>query len=224
MGRKKLEFLWIGLSVALLAGAGADRLSLVSPIDPSPYHARLREIRQSTPIAFGHWVGQDLEEPVEAAEQLHPNVFISRRYHNTVDRRYVDLLLVQCWDVRDLVPHFPPVCYPGRGLSETSSQTMDWKVGDLTVHLTEYEFEAINFETDKLTIVENFMILPDGRTCRDMTEVRKDIALNTRFFGAAQVQLVFQSDVPAEEREKICRAFIQAYQPLIDAIRSGVPR
>jgi hypothetical protein len=224
MGEQRVELLWVVLSVALLVGAGVDRLSLVSPIDPAPYHARLRELKATAPIAFGHWLGQDVQESVEAAEQLHPNVFISRRYHNTVDGRFVELLLVQCWDVRDLAPHYPPVCYPGRGLTEVSSRPLDWPVANLTVNGTEYEFEATNFETDKLTIVENFMILPDGRTCRDMNEVRREIALSTRYFGAAQVQLVFQSDLSAEKRQDTCKEFIQAYKPLIDAIRLGVQR
>ena len=223
MVKGKGEVVWIALSVALLAGAGADRFSLRSPTDPGPYQAHVREVAAQTPMAFGHWVGQNLEVPPEAKAQLHPNVILSRRYHNTYDGHYVDLLLVQCWDVRDLIPHYPPICYPGRGLSQASlPQPMDWPVGNLTVTGTEYQFEAISFQTDKLTIVDNFMILPDGRTCREMTEVRREVALNTRFFGAAQVQFVFESDVSTQEREKICIEFIKAYQPLIDAIGSGV--
>lgn len=216
------DMIAVVLSLALLGGAAADRISLLSPTDPGPYHARVRAAAAALPMSFGDWVGKDVAIPPEARSQLHPNVILSRQYHNFVDGRYVSLLLVQCWDVRDLVPHYPPICYPGRGLTLTLTQPGDWRAGDLTVTGTEYQFESNTFQSDKLTIVDNFMILPDGRTCRDMSQVRKQVGLKTRFFGAAQWQLVFDSDTPADARERICGEFITAYRPLIDAIRSGV--
>lgn len=222
MMRKRGDMIAVAVSMLLLCGAAADRISLISPVDPAPYHARVREVAARAPLAFGNWVGEDIAVPPEARSQLHPNVIISRGYHNTVTNQSVTLLLVQCPDVRDLVPHYPPVCYPGRGLSLDSARPVDWRVPELDVTGTEYQFESNTFETDKLTIVDNFMVLPDGRICREMNQVRRQVGLRTRYFGAAQVQVVFSSDTPAGAREKICDEFIEAYRPLLDAIRSGV--
>lgn len=221
MKRLGKESLAIVCSLALLCGAAADRLSLLSPTDPAPYHRSVRVAAERVPLTFGPWSGTDVPVPQEAATQLRPNVIISRAYVNSLTQQRVALLLVQCADVRDLTPHFPPMCYPGRGLSLTSTEPKDWPMDQVTVNGTEYQFESNTFKTDKLTIVDNFMILPDGRTCRDMTEVRRLVGLKTRYFGAAQVQLVFNSEVPAAERQAICVEFFKVCEPLINTIRSG---
>ena len=222
MRMARTEWMAIAASLALVCGAAADRLSLRSPVDAGPYHRVVREAAAALPLDVGEWVGHDLPVPPEAAAQLHPNVIISRGYVSRATGRHVSVLLVQCWDVRDLVPHYPPICYPGRGLTLTSSAPADWHALGTSVAGTEYQFESNTFETNKLTIVDNFMLLPDGRTCRDMGEVRKQVGLRTRFFGAAQVQVVFDSDTPADERARACEQFIAAYGPLVRAIGSGV--
>lgn len=216
------EWVAVALSLALLCGASIDRASLAPARDPSPYHQAVRAAAAQTPLRFGNWAGVDWEVPVEAARQLHPNVLISRQYTNTVTGRRVGLLLVQCGDVRDLTPHYPPVCYPGRGLTLIATRNKDWSTAGLAIQGTEYQFESNTFQTSALTIVENFMVLPDGRFCRNMDDVRREAGMNTRYFGAAQVQVVMDSDVPDAERDRICCEFVAAYAPLIGAIRSGV--
>jgi len=218
------DLIAIILSLGLLCGAAVDRISLLSPTDPAPYHARVFAAADLSPLAFGDWSGSEAKVPDEAASELHPNVLKSRTYVNRRTRESVGFLLVQCWDVRDLVPHSPPVCYPGRGLTLIAREPREWKAGDLTVNGTEYQFESNTFQTSNLTVVENFMILPDGRTCRNMDEVHKQVGLRTRYFGAAQVQLVMDFDATPQRRQEICEQFIAAYRPLIDVIRSGVHR
>jgi len=220
----KREIVAVTMSLLLLGGAAADRISLLAPKDSGPYHRRVKAVAAGAgaPLNFGDWVGHDVPVPPEAAEQLHPNVIISRCFNNILTGDAAALLLVQCPDVRDLTPHYPPICYPGRGLTLTTTLSRDWQVGGLSVAGTEYQFESNAFQTDKLTIVENFMVLPDGRTCRDMTQVRKLAGLRTRYFGAAQVQVVFTSETPAERRGPISAEIIAAYKPLLDVILSGV--
>lgn len=214
----------IGISLVLLSGAAADRISLLAPKDSGPYHRHVKAVADGAgaPLNFGDWVGREEPVPAEAAEELHPNVIINRQFTNTRKGEGVALLLVQCPDVRDLTPHYPPVCYPGRGLTLTKSQPRDWRLGARTVMGTEYQFESDSFQSNKNRIVENFMVLPDGRTCRDMSEVRKLAGLRTRYFGAAQVQIVFSFDTPPDRRGEISDEIIKAYKPLLDVILSGV--
>jgi hypothetical protein len=72
-------------------------------------------------------------------------------------------------------------------------------------------------------MVYDFMIMPNGRTCRDMGGIE---ALSgdprSRQFGAAQMQILVDPSMPEERREEIFRTFVQAYRPTIDAILAGV--
>ena len=210
------------VSLLLLCGASIDRLSLIAPSDPAAYHEAVRRAAATTPLQFGPWAGIDTPVPSEASQQLHPNVLISRQYTNTLTGRHVGLLFVQCGDIRDLMPHYPPMCYPGRGLTLIATRAKDWTVEGMHVRGTEYQFESNTFQTSALTIVEDFMVLPDGRTCRSMDEVRHQMRLRMRYFGAAQVELIFDSDTPDMERERISSECIAAYAPLLGAIHAGV--
>lgn len=222
MQLRSRELVAVVSSLLLLAGATADRISLLPPQDAAEYHRRVRAAAAAVSLNFGDWEGHNVPVPVEAAVQLRPNVIISRTYANRVSGLQVGFLLVQCGDVRDLVPHYPPVCYPGRGLTLAAAEQRDWRAGDLPFGGTEYQFESSTLQSNKLVVVEDFMVLPDGRICREMKEVRRQAGLRTRYFGAAQVQLVISSDVPVRQRAEVCQEFITAYLPLLQTIRSGV--
>lgn len=209
-------------SLVLLAGAAADRLSVRPPPGSAAYHARIRDEAARVPLTIGEWVGQDCPIPAEASKLLRPNVVVSRIFHDSTNGRSVGFLLVQCTDVRDIVCHYPPVCYPYRGLSLVVRYPRDWNVNGTLFTGTEYQFESSTLDSPALTVVENFMILPNGHLARDMGEVAAQLRLRTRYLGAAQVQVIFQSDTSLEERNAICARFIVAHMPLIDAIRSGV--
>jgi hypothetical protein len=218
------EVLAVVLACGFLLGAGVNRLMLPKPKAAGPYHVRIAAAAKAIPLRVGDWVGTDIEQPEVVDEQLHPNVLISRSYTNISTGHRVSLLLVQCPDVRYLVPHYPPVCYPGRGLSLRRSEAVDWSADGLKVAGTRYEFESNTFHSPKLTVVDNFIVLPDGRICRNMDGVEREIGLANRYFGAAQVQVVFDAGTREGERSKITEQFIVMFKPLIDEIRSGVVR
>ena len=222
MKSRSAQMLAFAASLLLLVGAAVDRVSLLPPKDAAAYHQRVRIAAAATPMEFLDWEGHDVPVPVEATMQLRPNVIISRSYVNRVTGLRVGFLLVQCGDVRDLIPHYPPVCYPGRGLTLAATEPRDWRAGETWFGGTEYQFESSSLQTNKLLVVEDFMVLPDGRICREMKEVRREAGLRTRYFGAAQVQLAIGSDVPAQRRQEVCQEFITAYLPLLQTIRSGV--
>ncbi|HEY8746715.1 MAG TPA: hypothetical protein VIM11_01995 [Tepidisphaeraceae bacterium] len=211
------------LSLLLLAGAGIDRLAMSPSQDATRYHARVREVYDQTPNHFGPWVGTPCDEPAEAIDLLKPNVIVSQAFEDKEHRRKATFLLVQCSDVRDMISHYPPICYKNRGLIEpVPRQLINWKVDDLDVQGTEYQFESETLQSSQITIVDNFMVLPNGRVVENMDEVKKRLKLDVRYFGVAQVQIVFDGSTLPEERKQIGTELIRAHMNLINVIRSGV--
>jgi len=219
--RSTIEVIALIGALLVLGGAAAERWSLPRPQDATAYHDRVREASHP-PDRVGDWTGKDIPVPVEAAAALRANLIVSRQYTNPVEQRSIQFILVQCRDVRDLVPHFPPVCYPGRGLTLSRHEPRDWNIDGIAIRATEYEFDSNDFQHDRPVIVENFMLLPNGEICPDMNEVRREIPLRNRYFGAAQVQIVTDADMSAEDRDALVKEFVAAYKPLISVILSGV--
>jgi hypothetical protein len=85
----------------------------------------------------------------------------------------------------------------------------------------EYTFASQHMNGDIL--VDNFIIVP-GHYVRDMDAVGRQTGdFTRRFYGAAQVQLVFNdpSRWPVEERREAASALIGAYSTLLEEIRMG---
>jgi hypothetical protein len=209
-------------SALLLFGAAAHRMSLPSPREAEAYHAHVRDVASSTPIDFAGWSAKDVGVSTEATGLLHPNVIMYRSYQHARTGGAAGLLFVQCKDVRDLAPHYPPVCYPGQGLSLTGQSRVDLSFGHTRVTATRYVFESNSLRRSGGLTVDNFMILPDGRTQPDMTGVERRIGADQRYFGAAQVQVVHHNVASSAENSAISESILANYEPLIDAIRGGV--
>jgi hypothetical protein len=109
------------------------------------------------------------------------------------------------------------------GYEPLSAIPMDWPAGDLTVTGMEYEFVRPGFDPSTQIVVDNFMILPDGRFARDMEPMNFDATnVRRRGFGGAQVQFLFDSTYKMEQRQAIVGQFLDASRPMISAIGSGV--
>lgn len=221
---KRSDILVSALTLLLLGGTLADRLKFHTPgPDAGRYQEKVREVGGTMPLQAGDWLGKESEVPPAAITLLHPNLVIARHYENLQTGRSVEFLLIQCSDVRDLLGHYPPRCYPANGYTLQSSEQKDWKVGDLTIHGTRYEFQPSRLQWMGLQVVQDFMILPDGTTCPDMKGV--DAAARDRrkkFFGGAHVQIVSDITLPEDQRTDALERIIGSALPLIDQIRSGV--
>jgi hypothetical protein len=55
-----------------------------------------------------------------------------------------------------------------------------------------------------------------------MEGVEREIGLPNRYFGAAQIQIVYDRSVPAEERTAVTQMMLEGYKPIIDAMLLGV--
>jgi hypothetical protein len=212
---------WPILSLILLAGMAAEKLTFRPPADARPYHARIQQLAAALPAKINDWASSDVGVPYEAVDKLRPNVLISRNYENLVDGREVIFLLVQCQDARQLGLHYPPVCYPSQGYTELSSTRRDWTIDGLHIAATEYEFSlGPNRPTDK--VVENFMVLPDGRVAPDIitvTAAANDVY--SRYYGAAEIQIVLEPRTTDAERARLVELFVRTYEPILRAIMNG---
>jgi hypothetical protein len=207
--------------LVLLALLGDKAFLRVAPAQTEGYHASVRAAVDVLPVVNGSWVGVDVPVPEAAVRMLHPNVIVSRRYQNLSTRESVTLLLVHVKDARDVLGHYPPVCYPGQGWKTQAAQAIDWSVGPMVIRGTEYEFARDRLEGGARLIVDNFLVLAGGETCRNMDGV--EVAAQDRkrkFLGAGQVQFVHDASTTPQRRREIVEDFLGFTAPVLTAITS----
>jgi hypothetical protein len=204
-------------TIALLAGLAFDRIVFQAPsADSTAYHARIRSVAEKLPDLHDRWLGTDVEVAAGAITLLKPNVIISRSYAEIDTGRHVNLLLVQCRDARDLDGHFPPNCYKGRGCILETGDPTDWNVDGLKITGMQYVF--LTPQHTRMT-VENFMLLPSGKTARDLDAVEQAAKdRRQKYFGAAQVQFVFDQPLSQSDRDEIVGTFVEMLRPLLNEI------
>jgi hypothetical protein len=198
----------------------ADRTLLrMAPAETDAYHASVRDAIAALPTVTGSWIGVDTPVPEAAVRMLHPNIILSRRYQNLSTNETVTVLIVHVRDARDVLGHYPPVCYPGQGWKTQQATPVDWNVANLTIRGTEYEFGRDRLEGASRLYVDNFLILAGGETCRDMDGVELAAQDRSRkFYGAGQVQLVHDGRTTPQRRREISEEFLQSTEPALHAI------
>lgn len=226
MNRWQATLGWAPLAaIMLLMGVAIDRVYQPKPADAQAYHQRVREAAAGIPMRIGNWDGKEVAVPRGAINMLSPNVIMSRRYLNIADGQEVSVLLVQCGDARDIVAHYPPVCYVNAGWTLTQSTRRHWLVRDLAIEGTEYRFINQSFDRMGTLTIDNFMILPDGRLVPDMAAVNQAAGdVRRRYFGAAQVQIVFGDDQTVGRQDEIFAELVAAMDKTITTIRAGDTR
>ena len=214
------------LTLLVLGGLTAQKLSYADPEDADPYHQRVREAISRIPYKIGDWSGTDVDAPRAAIRLLQPNALCSRRYENRQTNQSVSLLIVHCRDARDMGGHYPPVCYRAHGWVQRAARSVLWEVNPrMSVPAAEYEFSMWLPSHSRTLWVVNVLLLPDGSMSPDMSRVRSAAAdYRTHFFGAGQIQLAFGERIRASERERIFKTFVNAIVPVIEAMKSGVQK
>lgn len=197
-----------------------------SPAIADDYHEQARSAIDGLPRHFGQWAGQDVPVPAGAVKLLRPNTILSREYRNLHTGESVTFLIVQVRDARDILGHYPPVCYPGQGWKPEGVRAVDWDAAwddsGRPVLGTQYAFGQDSLAGSRRVVVDNFLVLPDGTTCRDMDAVEAAAQDRLRkMFGAAQVQLLYDASIPPERRAAVTREFIEFSRPALSAVGAG---
>jgi hypothetical protein len=216
----------VALTLLLLGGAVADKFFFhPAPSDAAPDQAVMRQAAPDVPYDIGPWVGADAPVPVPAVAMLRPGVILSRQYHGVRTGRTAGLLIVRCEDARDLLGLDPPVWYAAHGWSRIGTVATEGGVDGEAITVTSYTFTSGRTDRTSDLRVDSFVVLPDGRTCRDIDAVEAAArGFRGKFFGAAQVQIVTDTEWGDSEREELFRQLIRAAGPLLRATRGGMTR
>jgi hypothetical protein len=152
------------------------------------------------PYRLGDWVGRDIELPAAALEILHSSAAVSRSYSNLRTGDQARLAIVFCGDVRDMLGHHPPACYPSSGWSaaRASGDLPGGATLQLMLHGREVGANVFRFEkpdkagVDRRITIVGFFTLPGVGMTPDPDVVRSRSTRRTvSARGAGQVQVLF---------------------------------
>lgn len=212
----------IAATAALLSLMGVQRLAWPRPAEAEAYHAEVAAAIDDVPFRIGDWLGVEVPQPPEAVRLLKPNRILSRRYRVPGRAASVGLLIVHCQDARDLIGHYPPVCYPAHGWTEVAAEPKIYQAAGRTLPATMYEFRQSLPDRSGSIHIATVLATPDGRLHRDMEALEQAASDYRRhFLGAAQFQVVFTSPLSVEERDRLVRRFLDACEPVFGALAAG---
>ena len=155
------------LTACMLLVITSQRPAPVDAAKVDPYHDRGKTAIESIPYVIGYWTGRDQEVTTAAQKLLRSNAILSRSYIEKHPGdfggrdRAASVLIVQCKDPRDMLGHFPPVCYRAHGMTMILAQERDWMVGGMKITGMEYQFSQRLVGQTYRTTVYNFFVAPD---------------------------------------------------------------
>jgi hypothetical protein len=222
MKRTDVNALVCGIvSLALLLGAGADRLRVRPSADAAEYHRRVREAAAKIPMQIADWTGTDVPLAYDAARMLRPNVMLCRDYQHAQTDQHVWFMLIQCDDALALGGHCPTICYPNIGYARLSQEPRTWHSGTVQIDGAEYVFSRDARDPSAALTIANFLLLPDGSSTSDTNALFIAASdLRRRFYGGAEVQIVFDSGTQADQRQAIIQQFLDASHETLVAVAS----
>lgn len=210
----------IAATLALLGGLVLTRHDARSvPAEADAHHASIRALVAGVPYRIGSWVGVDREVSKGAERMLRPNVILNRCYRNLETGQTVSLLLVHCRDSRDLLGHWPKNCFPSQGWTMRSEMERSWDVHGRRLTGKRYEFVKDCVDRPAGCVVDNLLLVPDGTMAFDMDAVSRAAQdQHLRHFGAAQVQVTYETSMPDRAREMSFEVIVGENLELIGAL------
>lgn len=190
------------------------------------YFQDVKEVVKAIPYKIGDsWVGHDIETPPAAVQLLKPNVLLHRRYNDLKTGRTFSLLIVHCGDVRDMIGHYPPNCYPAHGWREVANESAEFSLSGLRFPAREYLFSRVSDGVEARMRVFNFFVLPDtsAQIYADYEALdRASRGRRSAALGAAQVQVLGGENLTVAERREVVQTFVQAIESTVRTVGEGV--
>lgn len=197
------------LVLLVLLGLGMPtHVSLDDQIEERREQIRIALEQVPFRIAGGRWNGIDEPIPPDAQRLLRFNGALSRRYRGE-DGLSATVLLVHCSDSRDMLGHYPPICYPANGwietalgVNESAEITLQTASAQIPVLTYQYRRRLEDGTEHRVRIFDTF-ILPNGGVTPHINEINTSsgrYALAVQ--GVAQLQIL----TPAETSEAVAVA------------------
>src|SRR4051812_2381370 len=216
------------MCAAILAGLLAmGGISAGRPYGTTEYRARCKAAIEAIPRKIGPAVGVDAPPTPAAQKLLSPNKILERRYFDPVTGAGFSLLIVHCGDVRDMIGHFPPVCYPAHGWKARDASRQELEVNGEHADAVRYDFSRTDDVLERRMSVFNFFVIPEeGATLfRDMDSVeRASRSSETGGLGVAQVQIVIPEESGQQWQQTVVRETLAAISPALKTIAQGVKK
>ena len=210
---------YIALALLLVLPAALPDGSSVSA-SAAEHHEEIVEAMRAAPWQIDRWHGEPVPVPAEAQEILRPNAILSRRYRELGTGLEAILVIVHCSDTRDMLGHWPPVCYPANGwrLEDERERSFECSVGGAdSVELREYDFyQNMNIGVRRDIRVFNCFILPNGEIASDFSELRQLAGrTHSSVLGVAQVQIVIAQPMSASQEQRTISELLNGIDQLI---------
>jgi hypothetical protein len=179
----------------------------------------------NVPYLIDDWMGVDDFDavPPEAQQLLKPNAVFSRVFSRRGEPA-VHVLVVHCGDARDMIGHYPPVCYPSTGWIETEHP----KNGELALQgdrlpVRLYEFRRLGSAgTEHRIKIINAFVLPDGTMTREIDDVNgqsERLALSIQ--GVAQMQVITSAGMSWDEAIAAAQQLLRGMPDMFGALGLG---
>ena len=208
----------IPFSLLTLVVIGVARSNPVNTQAIKTYHEHIAELIEEIPVDVNGWVGHEVPLPQSATSLLNPNGIVARQYINEERGVIATLMIVQCKDARDMGGHYPPVCYPANGWTNTNdSENQVFSLGDQSLRV--YGFSRTAGRIEREITIYSLFALPTGELTNQMSDVRRLSAnYDYRKFGAAQLQILINGEVDTQDHPWILKEMYEIARPAMEAV------
>jgi hypothetical protein len=210
------------LTAVVLAVMGGYSLASMRVGGNEVYLREVKTAIEALPTTIGGHFSSE-QPPIEAAvELLRPNKLMQREYTNSMQNSSFTLLVVHCADVRDMMGHYPPRCYPSNGwdVVEARDEVIE-RAGGSPIPITRYRV-TLDHESGRFArVIANTFIVPRADDPLGRDDRALDRVTRTRWssgLGAAQVQIITDASMDPEQRAEIERKVAEALDDLIETI------
>ncbi|MEQ8317107.1 MAG: exosortase-associated EpsI family protein [Phycisphaerales bacterium] len=215
-------FLAAPLTAVVLAAMAVYSIMAIRPAGSEAYFREVREAIEALPVTIEGYRGVDRQPLAASVELLRPNKLLQRQYEHPLTGATFSILVVHCGDVRDMMGHYPPVCYPSNGwdVIEAEGESIERSRGG-PIPVTRYRVTRDDGTASFARVIANTFVVPRADSPLGRDDGVLDTVTRTRWssgLGAAQVQIITDAQMDGQTRERIERAVADELQGLIDAV------
>jgi hypothetical protein len=188
-------------------------------------NARIKRAVDDLPRFIGRWVSDptvgENAVPREAQKLLKPNA-IAQRHYTSPAGPTVHLVVVHCGDTRDMIGHYPPICYPSAGWEpgDRTNRDLTLNVQGLSLPVREYVFRGyLEGGREEAIRIFNVFVLPDGGVTREIDDInRQSERLSVAVQGVAQVQVITSARISDAEAVAAAEEILGGLGALFEAL------